>query len=506
VEEKLKAACLADLAFFHTEAEEKPDNDYSVPIAYLNIKLGEYTDAITAAEAGLKRAQFCTHLQVLLAEAYMHVGRKDEAREILFDVVVSDEDNYKAYKLLGVIFKSEADNDNAIKYLRAAYMKAPEDTELLAWLEDIGGLSNFTDKVAVVEDALGEDVFDYDADEPKFETQALLSSAETALGELSREINNYKQQGKTLDHMISDHNAAFAREAAEQTVAAKTDEPNDDETIDKAADLSNEDILKALADANITPESNTPPHTEELDYSDILAVIDAPTPEEIETAETEEVREEAEPTDLAAILSRAAEQPTEHEDDAISAIARAAESFIEEGDAETEEETSVYNPLYDLPEIPLPPTDPTVSETEALDVDSEALVSEAVDDRTVDRESVDNEAVEVLAAALNAMHEEAQDDGETIPLDNLSALNEPVLPSEMAALDYIPKELSEEEEEQPIQTIEPIPSVEHEHETEKAGEAPFIPEDLLDAVFREGGVDVQEVFAEDSEKIDDTKL
>ncbi|MDR2400184.1 MAG: tetratricopeptide repeat protein [Deferribacteraceae bacterium] len=545
MEEKVKAAYLADLDFFHSEADEKPENDYSVPIAYLNIKLGEYTDAITIAEEGLKRSQFCTHLQVLLAEAYMHVGRKDEAREILFDAVLSDEDNYKAFKLLGVIFKSEADNDNAIKYLRAAYMKAPEDTELITWLDDIGGLANFMDKsVAVAEEA--DDIFDYDADDPQFGIPTLLTNAETALNELSREINNYKQQGKTLDHLISDHSATLAKQAAEQAVAgvAKVDYPSGDDAIDKAPDMSNEDILKALADANITPEPEEealPP--EAIDYSDMLSAT-----EEIELesadpaaipAEAADSEEGEEPLSLQDALNLSLDrQDLESDaDSGIAAIARAAESYADldldltaesvnadvitepsesaafTESAESESETAAkreekpaileYIPPEKLPEIPLPPTDPTEvdeggGQTEsAEDVPEDEIAVKPPEDEETD----EGDALENLASALNAIQDE-DEEGETVPLSALSAINEPI-PEDVKALDALPKALAAfGEEDEAAETVISSEGIAEKTDQAPDSTAPFIPSNLLEAVLKEGGVDIEEVFADDSEKID----
>jgi hypothetical protein len=593
VEEKIKAAYLADLDFFHSEAEEKPDIDCSVPITYLNIKLGEYTDAITAAEDGLKRSQFCTHLQVLLAEAYMHVGRKDEAREILFDAIVSDEDNYKAHKLLGVIFRSETDNENAIKYMRAAYMKAPEDTELLSWLEDIGGLSNAADNVAVVEDT-SDDIFDYEADDPKFESQPLLTSAETALNELSREINSYKQQGKTVDHMISDH-AAVAKQAAEMEEDAHQIAYSDDE-IDKAPDMSNDEILKALSDANIAPGAaeSRMSQIDDMDYSDILSAIEKETaeketpqtdieesafPEETDagalsamlaqSAEEEGVQEESmqEQLSLAEILSGVGDESEDGEADEIAALAKAAEDFSEETEEapaetaveaiETEaeetieaveeepieeepieetaaaveeaaveeeaveeatveeeavEETSVveeaaaqefkppaYIPLEELPEIPLPPTDPTSPVEAAHETAEEEEKTVAEEEKAIEEEK----AEEGLVSALNAMDISDDDLEEETPirLENLSAMTEP----EEAVLDALPKaiaDIGEDDEAVALKSDLGSQKAEEADKIELHDKAPFIPTDLLDAVFKEGGVEIGEVFNENAEKID----
>jgi hypothetical protein len=580
VEEKIKAAYLADLNFFHSEAEENPDLDCSVPIAYLNIKLGEYADAITAAEEGLKRNQFCTHLQVLLAEAYMHLGRRDEAREILFDAVISDDDNYKAYKLLGVIFKSETDEENAIKYLRAAYMKAPEDTELITWLEDMGGLTDFSNKSKDAEDE-DEDAFDYDADEPKFETQALLTGAETALTELSNEINNYKQQGKTVDHMISDH-AVIAKETAQKKAAESAEAIGKE--IDTAQDLSNEEILKALADANISPESETSKNQTQQpqDYSDILAGIaaqeaeeaaqdlsvpqavseggipgipaftipksfrptadeeapgpnaDEPKPDETadfltkaaenfaqeETGETiteEATTEETAGIETEGIETETAAQTVESKADdteTLDFLTKAAENFpdeeepAEQGIIDTERDEARQDiglgfvPPDMLPAIPESPVDPTAppdfSEAQETAETEDGLASALNAMNLPDKETAGLSDISDISDTSD-ISDISEDDTEELP-DNLTAISEPIASEEVNVLETLPEDLADEDE--PEDNENPDDYTYPEEKTVNSDAAPFIPENLLDAVFKEGGMDLGEKFTEDSEKID----
>ncbi|MDR0453615.1 MAG: tetratricopeptide repeat protein, partial [Deferribacteraceae bacterium] len=196
MDKKTHALYLADLDYFQSKMDEQPNSTLSLPVASIYAMLGKYEEAVSVCHKGLTVNPGHTQLQVILADAMVHMGRKDEARELLFDVIALDEDNYKALKLLGKIFQLDDNKDGAAKYLRAAYLKAPEDDELLAALEDMGENINYV--MQNVSGDVSNESFDEDMDNSdfNFNVNANISSAELVIAELFSEVSGVKGAGQ----------------------------------------------------------------------------------------------------------------------------------------------------------------------------------------------------------------------------------------------------------------------------------------------------------------------
>ena len=132
--DKTKSVYMADLDYFVTLLEKEPDAKLHLPAALLYSKLGRYDDAIKTAKEGLALYPDYTQLKVIMAEALVSLGLYREAGKILHDVLMTDENNYKASKLVGAILRQEGNEEKALKYLQTALLLAPEDREIPTWL------------------------------------------------------------------------------------------------------------------------------------------------------------------------------------------------------------------------------------------------------------------------------------------------------------------------------------------------------------------------------------
>ena len=145
MEERIYARYMSDVAYFLTKLEAAPESYYFIPIALAYNKLKKYDETISLCKIGLSYFPSNCGAKVLLAEASIYTGDTDFARDLLFDVLTEDGDNYKALKLLGVIYRSLEMNDEALKYFTGAYLRSPEDIELKKTIEDMGGSVDIDD-------------------------------------------------------------------------------------------------------------------------------------------------------------------------------------------------------------------------------------------------------------------------------------------------------------------------------------------------------------------------
>lgn len=174
--------------------EKESGSAFYLPIAVIYQKLDKHNEAIETCREGLKFYENHTQLQVVLAESLARMGNKDEAIDVLADILVSDEDNYKALKILGWIHKDSENNTEAGKYLQAAYMKAPEDEDLLIWLEDLGISPNAykePERATFIEDE--EDAFN--DDELNYNVEQHVTEAYAAIAALMKELASFMDGG-----------------------------------------------------------------------------------------------------------------------------------------------------------------------------------------------------------------------------------------------------------------------------------------------------------------------
>ncbi len=223
MDERVYARYMSNLSYFIDKLEEKKTSKYHLPIALSYLKLEKYEEAVAVCNAALLIFPSHCPTKTLLAEGNINLGELDLAKEILFEVISEDEDNYKALKLLAFTMRQLNNNDGAIKYYKAAYFLAPEDEELLESLNDLGesidldqilamknknpkkethnveGATNFSDISQSIKNAelMIEDLAkDIEGNESKFDEDYIDNFIDTSLTQLEEVSKNivYKKQ------------------------------------------------------------------------------------------------------------------------------------------------------------------------------------------------------------------------------------------------------------------------------------------------------------------------
>ncbi len=488
MKDKTKAVYLADLDYFQSLAEENPDIDLNTQIAFIYLRLGKYDDAIAALNNALEKQPSHTQLQVMLAEAFIGVGRKDEAREALLDIVITDSNNYKALKLLGSIFRSENDAEKSLKYLRAAYLKAPEDTELLTWLDELGGLDNFVDTQHAQSTVnINDGMFDND-DSASFDIETMLKTGENALSALMKDISSYKSAGKTLDDMISDH-------AAERAVQNADSDAHEDNGTNTSSD----------------PQS----HTDTAEDTDDNAILDLPEiPGQIHNLLTESANN-----------GSADNESADH-----NGINETAQQHTQDGDVPgtalpaVETEPTASTP-HDAPQGNDRVTPPLMLEPENI-IHQNSEHNEAAPgnisspDNTIAMSSQHSDNSDESGSPADTLPKpellavsDEDNDGEPLHIDKLQSA-EPAAPDpdDVTNLPALPFAVSEDMDD--VQDDMEIPEADFNAALdiftnmpnvlpaeEVVDDAPFIPADLVESVYHEAGVDLSKPFTDDDEPI-----
>jgi tetratricopeptide (TPR) repeat protein len=282
--QKKHAAYMADLYYFQSQLENTKNVNLYFPIASIAVHLNKYDEAISVAQEGLEAIPSYTQLQVLLADAFYNMGRRDEAKELLHDAIISDSSNYKALRLLGMIYRTEDFYTEALRYLRMAYLLAPEDQEIYGWLEELGGLpiSGTSDQLDSREEEFGDFdndlVFDFNVDKTIDESKA-------AMAAMLEEIT-----GKSSSSPAGEGAAEEAAPAAPvtDTETATTAGADADDILAGNA-ISDDEIMNALnkAAAPNMPAELAPDavQLDEANVNDMVAAIsDLPTIEDGEDA------------------------------------------------------------------------------------------------------------------------------------------------------------------------------------------------------------------------------
>lgn len=138
MDERAYARYMSDVTYFLSLLEENPDSKYFMPVALAYNKMEKYDEAISVCKKALERFSSYCPAKTLLAEAYIYKGDPQSAKKLLFDVITEDPNNYKAMKLLGMIYHSSDETGEALKYFKSAYIRAPEDDELKRLIEELG--------------------------------------------------------------------------------------------------------------------------------------------------------------------------------------------------------------------------------------------------------------------------------------------------------------------------------------------------------------------------------
>ncbi len=213
MDDRIYARYMSDVAYFLSKLEAAPDSYYFIPIALAYNKLGKYDETISICRKGLEHFPSSCPARVLLAEAYLYKGDTDQSRDLLFDVLVEDGDNYKALKLLGIIYQTLEMNDEAVRYLRGAYIRSPEDAELKKTLKELGASVDIDD---ILKESTGNS--DLAAEEEDEESKTFL--------EIEQKIKNAEL---VMADLASDHTIMGPSHGHDEPAKEESNTLSDDE-------------------------------------------------------------------------------------------------------------------------------------------------------------------------------------------------------------------------------------------------------------------------------------
>ena len=312
MDERTYARYMSDVAYFLSKLEAEPNSYYFIPIALSYNKLEKYDETISICRAGIERFPSHCQAKVLLAEAYIYKGEKDKARDILFDVLTEDEDNYKALKLLGIIYQALDMPDEAIRYFRGAYMRSPEDTDLKRIIEGMGESVDIDEMLKNSATSVVASEEDEDA-KMAFEIEQKIKNAELVMADL---MADKSIMGPKRASEKDEKPSPAATATADKTVSN-----NENSNL-----LSDEEIEKLLAQASApvtVPEKQEEPAFDASTIDEDMARVMSEArndSENLETALGTDITEEGSlEDDLSAALNDETLQ-TEDENDLISAL------------------------------------------------------------------------------------------------------------------------------------------------------------------------------------------
>lgn len=119
-----------DVEFFSEKLKENPSSKVFMPLSLAYLKLEQYEKVIEVCSLGLDMHPEYISAKTILAQAYLGKGMVEEAKPLLQEVAEINKDNYRAYKLLGDIYRAEEDTTKALYYYRSALETSPEDIQL----------------------------------------------------------------------------------------------------------------------------------------------------------------------------------------------------------------------------------------------------------------------------------------------------------------------------------------------------------------------------------------
>ena len=415
MDERTHARYMSDIAYFLSKMEAEPNSGYFIPIALAYNKLEKYDETIAMCKTAIERFPANCAAKTFLAEAYVYKGQFELAKDYLFDVTAEDDNNYKALKLLGIICKENGDTAEAIKYLTGAYIRSPEDKEVRAMIEELGGSLN------------PAQIYD---ERMKRQSQAAYESEEDEELRTFQEIDQRIRNAEIImADLVSDTSITARNYAEEEDI--NSDNPNDfmplietHEPVEEDTDsdsVENNDNIENVED--IAENSNNEEHS-------ILSEEESSNKEDNDllSALSEEESSDTSENDL---LSALAEDESKEDNDLLSALSEEESSDTSENDllsALAEDDNKEDNDLLSA-----------LSEEESSDTSENDLLSALGED--------DNKEDNDLLSALS--EEESSDTSEN---DLLSALAEDDNKEDNNLLSELSEDSQEEKiEEEPLQ-------------------------------------------------------
>ena len=119
-----------DVEYFSEKLKENPSSKVFMPLSLAYLKLEQYDKVIEVCSLGLDMHPEYISAKTIMAQAYLGKGMVEEAKPLLQEVAEVNKDNYRAYKLLGDIYRAEEDTEKALYYYRTALESSPEDIQL----------------------------------------------------------------------------------------------------------------------------------------------------------------------------------------------------------------------------------------------------------------------------------------------------------------------------------------------------------------------------------------
>jgi len=130
MDEATRSKYLKDVEYFSEKLKENPSSKVFMPLSLAYLKLEQYDKVIEVCSLGLDMNPEYISAKTIKAQAYLGKGMVEEAKPLLQDVAEVNKDNYRAYKLLGDIYRAEEDTEKALYYYRTALESSPEDIQL----------------------------------------------------------------------------------------------------------------------------------------------------------------------------------------------------------------------------------------------------------------------------------------------------------------------------------------------------------------------------------------
>ncbi|TYB35811.1 MAG: hypothetical protein FXF49_01230 [Flexistipes sinusarabici] len=130
MDEATRSKYQKDVEYFSGKLKENPSSKVFMPLSLAYLKLGQYDKVIEVCSLGLDMHPEYVSAKTILAQAYLSKGMVEEAKPLLHEVAEVNKDNYRAYKLLGDIYRAEEDTEKALYYYRTALETSPEDIQL----------------------------------------------------------------------------------------------------------------------------------------------------------------------------------------------------------------------------------------------------------------------------------------------------------------------------------------------------------------------------------------
>lgn len=406
MDERAYARYMSDVAYFITRMEQNPNSKYFMPVALAYNKMEKYDEAIEICRKAVERFPSYCPVKTMLAEAYIYKGDAADAKPLLFDVITEDPENYKALKLLGTIYKSSDETGEALKYFKAAYIRAPEDEELKRAIEELGASVSPDDLFEEYMKKNQGSLWSNPEEKSYTDIEKHIRSAEVMMTDLvaDTKISDNLSSGSgsvqipdinfisdaDIDKIFESADASQPATKAPSTESANKPEPSGDK-------VSDDELEKLLAGANSTAKEPETIHEQVVSIQKESAAVDEILQREIENS--------GDYSALESILENQAANDAKEDSEAvktsidISDVLSALESNTENTVGDTPLEFNAQNPFEysDSPEsVPKEPS-PFFNETSADDKQNEKIavapaeVSETANFFVLDEDSLNNQ-------------------------------------------------------------------------------------------------------------------